>query len=78
MIDTGIGVADIVGASTTMDSLRASGLGLALDLRIGYAVGPAVVSVFALPACVLASDGWVPEAELRSAAEAGIMIGTSL
>jgi len=78
VIDTGIGVADIVGVSTTMDSQRASGLGLALDLRIGYAVGPVTISAFALPACVLASDGVSPEAKLRSAVEVGITVGKSL
>lgn len=78
VIDTGLGVANIVGAPADMASLRPTGVGIALDVRIGYLLGPVTIAAFALPAYVLASDGFAPEAELRSAIEAGITVGRSL
>lgn len=77
VIGTGLGIASVVGVvdDTTSESLRPRGLGIALDVRLGYTVGPVVLSAFALPTYVLASDS---EMQLRSAVEAGISVGKTL
>jgi hypothetical protein len=75
VIDTGLGVASVIGAYADVamsEALRPRGIGLALDVRVGYAVGPVVIAAFALPAWVFASDSQAP---LSSAVEAGISIG---
>jgi hypothetical protein len=80
VIDTGLSVASVVGVidDTMTESLRPRGTGIALDLRIGYLVSGVVLSAFALPTYVFASDSFAPEARLRSAVEAGITFSVSL
>ncbi len=81
VIDTGFGIASVVGrfADEAMsEGLRPRGVGLALDVRVGYVLGPVVVAAFALPTWVFASDGATREADLRTAVEAGISIGRAL
>lgn len=79
VIDTGFGIASIVGTHTGMsEGLRPRGIGVAFDVRVGVVVGPVVVAAFALPAWVFASDGDAREADLRSAVEAGISVGRAL
>lgn len=77
VIDTGLGIASIAGSDMS-EALRPRGLGLALDVRVGFVVGPVVVAAFALPAWVFASDGHAREAHLRTAVEAGISVGHAL
>lgn len=78
VIDSGIGVASIIGPVNDMaPSLRPTGVGLALDLRVGYLVGPVTIAAFALPTWVFVSDAFASEGELRSAIEAGLSIGYS-
>ena len=81
VIDTGVGIASVVGVlddDAMSEAFRPRGIGLALDVRVGYVLGPVVVAAFALPAWVFASDGAEREADLRTAVEAGISIGRAL
>lgn len=77
VVGTGIGVASAVGVvgEATSESLRPRGLGIALDVRLGYRVGPIVLSAFALPTYILADDSAM---SLRSVVEAGISVGATL
>ena len=80
VIDTGLGIASAVGVVSDgmSESLRPHGFGIAFDVRIGYTLGPVVVSAFALPTYVFASESHAHEAHLRSVIEAGISLGRSL
>ena len=77
VIDSGFGIASITG-NDMAPSLRPSGIGLALDVRVGYLVGPVTIAAYALPTWVFASDAFASEGELRSAIEAGLSIGRRL
>ena len=78
VIDTG-GIASVIGTASDLgDALRPRGFGLALDVRVGYAVGPVTIAAFALPTWVFVSDAAAREGRLRSIVEAGISVGRAL
>jgi hypothetical protein len=69
----GPGIASLIGSDDT--AMRASGIGLAGDLRAGVRIGDITLAVEALPIWVFASDSVSRTAHLDCALELGLALG---
>jgi hypothetical protein len=76
--DFGVGIASVTGVGNDMaPSLRTGGIGVSVDARRGFPVGPVTVGVYARYTWVFAIDAPASEGALYSATEAGLGIGYS-
>jgi hypothetical protein len=71
----GVVVARVVGAAVEEPALRASGLGLGAELRVGVRFSDVAITAHALPIWVFASDSFQSEMSLDGALELGVTLG---